>query len=217
MSPWPSEALITPYRDGPLLVRGDFGCRTRTGTRSTSDAHDRPLPLRQVADPAVLRRHAQADRLPRAGRARTGRESAAGQGAAERGRAQRAGALLPGFRADGEPHRASIEHSSARAPNRMSRASSGSCGEPPGQVVPPRCPRAPRRPPRARRRSRGVGRRAQPAQRRCRSARFGTDEVISNSARCPTIAPRSRRWSPNSDITFTVASVTPGIASRYAP
>ena len=41
--------VITPYRDGPLLVRGPFALRTRTATRSTSGAHRRAVPLRAVA------------------------------------------------------------------------------------------------------------------------------------------------------------------------
>ena len=31
-----SDTVITPYRDGPLLVRGTFQLSTRTATRSSS-------------------------------------------------------------------------------------------------------------------------------------------------------------------------------------
>ena len=68
-----SDTVITPYRDGPLLVRGPFklvdqdGNEIELGGRET---HDRALPLRQVAPAAVLRRHAQRDPLPRAQRTR---------------------------------------------------------------------------------------------------------------------------------------------------
>ena len=31
----PDDVTITPYRDGPLLVRGPSGSSTRTATRST--------------------------------------------------------------------------------------------------------------------------------------------------------------------------------------
>ena len=93
----------------------------------------------------------------------------------------------PRRRADGTPRSTS---SSARAPHTMSAASAGSCcGEPACEV------------------DRGdvlvhgvghdvlveevgrAGAEAEPAQRRCRSGGWAIDEVISNSARCPTIAP----------------------------
>jgi len=46
---------------------------------------------------------------------------------------------------------------------------------------------------------------------------LGAGEVISNTARCPTIPPRNRRCRPISDIRLTVARVVPGSLSRYAP
>ena len=93
------DTVITPYRDGPLLVRGAFqlldqdGNEIELGGRETDD---RAVPLRQVAPAPVLRRHAQRDPLPRAerrrGRPATARKRSASQPVTPSGR-PRAGGL----------------------------------------------------------------------------------------------------------------------------
>ena len=65
------EATITPYRDGPLLVRGPFKLLDQDGNEIDPGREDgRAVPLRQVAAAAVLRRLAQDRALPRPERAR---------------------------------------------------------------------------------------------------------------------------------------------------
>ena len=52
---------ITPYRDGPLIVRGDFRLVDQDGAEiDPGRRDDRALPVREVGHQAVLRRHAQA-------------------------------------------------------------------------------------------------------------------------------------------------------------
>ena len=64
------EATITPYRDGPLLVRGPFRLLDQDGNEiEAGREHGRAVPLREVAAAAVLRRLAQGRALPRAERA----------------------------------------------------------------------------------------------------------------------------------------------------
>ena len=55
---------ITPYRDGPLLIRGPFMIR-RPGRQPDRAAprDGRAVPLRSLAPAAVLRRRAQGRRL----------------------------------------------------------------------------------------------------------------------------------------------------------
>ena len=68
-----SDTVITPYRDGPLLVRGAFklldqdGNEIELGGRETDH---RALPLWQVAPAPVLRRDAQRDPFSRPERRR---------------------------------------------------------------------------------------------------------------------------------------------------
>ena len=165
------------------------------------------LPLRALADSAVLRRHPQADPLPGALGAR---ERALGlllgRHARDR-RAQRGLARLPGVAARSPAQRGVERGERAGAPEDVAaRAGApGARARRPGP--PPRCSRARRRPPRARRRRRWRPRRGRAGAARWRSAGSGIEEVISNSARWPTIAPRRRRWRPKSDIRLTVASV----------
>ena len=60
------DVVITPYRDGPLLVRGPVRLADQDGNEiDARPRDDRALPLRQVAHAAVLRRHAQAGAVPR--------------------------------------------------------------------------------------------------------------------------------------------------------
>jgi hypothetical protein len=47
-------ALIVPYEDGPLLVRGDFVPETPDGERIARPAHRGAVPVRQVGGEAVL-------------------------------------------------------------------------------------------------------------------------------------------------------------------
>ncbi len=77
--------------------------------------------------------------------------------------------------------------------------------------------RARRRPRRARRRTGSRRRRSRAGAVRSAYRRLGIEEVISNSARWPTVAPRSRRCRPNSDIRFTVASVIAGNDVEIGP
>ncbi len=54
-------ATITPYRDGPLIVRGDFRLVDQDGTEiDPGRRDDRALPVREVRHQALLRRHPQA-------------------------------------------------------------------------------------------------------------------------------------------------------------
>ena len=70
-----APARITPYRDGPLLVRGPFRSLDQDGNEIERGPRDgRAVPLRQVAHPAVLRRHHKLVRFRRpAARASRGR------------------------------------------------------------------------------------------------------------------------------------------------
>ena len=121
------EATITPYRDGPLLVRGPFRLLDQDGNEiDVGPRDDRALPLRQVAAAAVLRRHAQARALPRPERRR-----AAGASGQARLPARRAGgAAATSVAASQAPSRWRAQRpsssTSARAPHRMSAASAGS-------------------------------------------------------------------------------------------
>ena len=63
-------ATITPYRDGPLIVRGDFRLVDQDGAEIDPGRRDhRAVPVRQVGHQAVLRRRAQAVGLLRPQRA----------------------------------------------------------------------------------------------------------------------------------------------------
>jgi len=71
--PAKDAVVITPYRDGPLLVRGPVRLERPDGT-PIEPGRD-PVALcrsGEIAAPAVLRRHPQADRVPDALTARTG-------------------------------------------------------------------------------------------------------------------------------------------------
>ena len=126
-----SDTVITPYRDGPLLVRGAFKLRRsgrqRDRARRARD-HDGAVPLRQVAAAAVLRRHAQRDPLPGAEQRRERPHqlgalelSQARARESQRARHRRSHAAIM-CRAQ----RPSIA-SRARAPHRTSAPSFGSC------------------------------------------------------------------------------------------
>ena len=81
------DVVITPYRDGPLLVRGPVRLADQDGNEITLDRETiGALPLRQVAHAAVLRRHAQARPVPRSERRRgaQGRRLLVVGGASER-------------------------------------------------------------------------------------------------------------------------------------
>ena len=57
-------ASIVACPDGPILVRGDVDDRRRRGTAGAAPTRDgRAVPLRRLDDQAVLRRHAQGDRV----------------------------------------------------------------------------------------------------------------------------------------------------------
>ena len=68
------DVTITPYRDGPLLVRGPVRMTDQDGNEiDARPRHGRPVPLREVAAAAVLRRQPQDRALPGAERAGEGR------------------------------------------------------------------------------------------------------------------------------------------------
>ena len=216
------EATITPYRDGPLLVRGPFTLLTRTATRSRPGRDDVALCrcgksrcARSATAPTARRASARrARRSGREPRADARRRLAARLRPRARDRRRAAATIAPRSQASSRCARpAGLEPRRARArPRGCRRASSGSWrARPPARSTAATfswtasastCS------------SKNVGRArvvdAEPPQRRARSGGWAS----TTSSRTARGGRRSRRAGGgagrSSDIRFTVASVTPG-------